>query len=167
MNRNRSPRLLALALVLGLAWPLLAADKLPVARPEMVGLDSARLARLGEVMQTYVDDGKLGGAVTLVARAGKVAYLQAFGTLDPTTGAAMPTDAIFRIASQSKAVTSVAVMILFEEGKLLLGDPVSKYIPEFAKTTVAVPEASKKGPGYKIVPARRAITIREIGRAHV
>jgi CubicO group peptidase (beta-lactamase class C family) len=162
MFRNRYNRFFTLALLLGLALPLLAADKLPIARPEMVGLDSARLARLGEVMQRYVDEGKLGGAVTLVARAGKVAYLQAFGTLDPATGAVMPTDAIFRVASQSKAVTSVAVMILFEEGKLLLGDPVSKYIPEFAKTTVAVPDASKKGPGYKIVPAKRAITIRDL-----
>mgnify|MGYP001587836864 CR=1 FL=1 len=139
-----------------------AADKLPVARPEMVGLSSARLERLSEVMQRYVDEGKLGGAVTLVARGGKVAYLKAFGTLDPATGAAMPADAIFRVASQSKAVTSVAVMILFEEGKLLLGDPVSKYLPEFKTTTVAVPDASKKGPGYKIVPAKRQITIRDL-----
>jgi CubicO group peptidase (beta-lactamase class C family) len=100
--------------------------------------------------------------VTLVARGGKVAYLQAFGRLDPTTGAAMPTDAIFRVASQTKAVTSVAVMILFEEGKLLLGDPVSKYIPEFKTTTVAVPDKSRKGPGYKIVPAKRQITIRDL-----
>jgi CubicO group peptidase (beta-lactamase class C family) len=74
----------------------------------------------------------------------------------------MPADAVFRIASQTKAVTSVAVMILFEEGKLLLGDPVSKFIPEFAKTTVAVPEASKKGPGYRIVPAKRPITVRDL-----
>ena len=74
----------------------------------------------------------------------------------------MPADAVFRIASQTKAVTSVAVMILFEEGKILLGEPVSKYIPEFAKTTVAVPEASKKGLGYKIVPAKRPITVRDL-----
>jgi len=161
MTRTKSLRFLILAAICASALPAFA-DKLPIARPEMVGLDSARLARLGEVMQRYVDEGKLGGAVMLVARGGKVAYLQAFGTLDPTTGAAMPPDPIFRVASHSKAVTSVAVMILFEEGKLLLGDPVSKYIPEFAKTTVAVPEASKKGPGYKIVPAKRAITIRDL-----
>jgi len=100
--------------------------------------------------------------VALVARGGKVAYLQAFGKIDPATGAPMPADAVFRIASQTKAVTSVAVMILFEEGRILLGDPVSKYIPECAKTTVAVPEASKKGPGYKIVPAKRPITVRDL-----
>ncbi len=113
-------------------------------------------------MQRYVDEGRLGGAVTLVARGGKVAYFQAFGKLDPATGAAMPTDAIFRIASQSKAITSVAVMILFEEGRILLDDPISKYIPEFKTTTVAVPDGSKKGPGYKIVPAKRPITIRDL-----
>src|SRR5512139_138613 len=111
MNRNGSHKFIALALVLGLAGPLLAAD-LPIARPEMVGLSSARLARIGEVMQRYADEGRLGGVVTLVARGGKVAHLQAFGKLDPATGAAMPTDAIFRIASQTKALTSVAVMIL-------------------------------------------------------
>jgi len=162
MHSNRVRTFIALGLLLALAGPLLAADKLPIARPEMVGLSSARLARLGEVMQRYVDEGKLGGVVTLVARGGKVAHLQAFGKLDPTTGAPMTTDAIFRVASQTKAVTSVAVMILFEEGKLLLGDPVSKYIPEFKTTTVAVPAASKKGPGYTIVPAKRQITIRDL-----
>src|SRR5512139_2792855 len=161
MNCKKLVRFFVLAVLLGAAMPLLAAD-LPIARPEMVGLSSARLARLTEVMQKYVDEGRLGGGVTLIARGGKVAYLQAFGKLDPATGAPMPTDAIFRIASQTKAITSVAVMILFEEGKILLDDPVSKYIPEFAKTTVAVPDGSKKGPGYKIVPAKRQITIRDL-----
>ncbi len=164
MSRTKSYRFLILAVLLGLALPLLAAD-LPRVRPEIVGLSTERLARIGEVMQKYVDEGRLGGAVTLVARSGKVAYLQAFGTLDPRTGAAMPTDAVFRIASQTKAVTSVAVMILFEEGKLLLGDPVSKYIPEFRTTTVAVPvkmEKGKTGPGYTIVSAKRQITVRDL-----
>jgi CubicO group peptidase (beta-lactamase class C family) len=117
-------------------------------------------------MRRYVDEGRLGGVVTLVARNGKVADLRAFGALDPRTGAPMPTDAVFRIASQTKAVTSVAVMILLEEGKLLLGDPVSKYIPEFKTTTVAVPDPPgkrpRKGPGYTIVPAKRQITIRDL-----
>jgi CubicO group peptidase (beta-lactamase class C family) len=161
MRLNKSFRFCVLAVIIALALPVFAA-KLPTARPELVGLSAERLARIGELMQKYVDESRLGGAVTLVARNGKVAYLQSFGKLDPTTGAAMPTDAIFRIASQSKAVTSVAVMILFEEGKLLLGDPVSKYIPEFKDTTVAVPEAAKKGPGYKIVPAKRSITVRDL-----
>ena len=161
MNRNKSFRFFILAVLCGTALSAFAAD-LPRVRPEVVGLSTQRLGRIGEVMQKYVDEGRLGGAVTLVARGGKVAYFQAFGTLDPATGAAMTTDAIFRIASQTKAVTSVAVMILFEEGKILLGDPISKYIPEFKTTTVAVPDGSKKGPGYKIVPAKRAITIRDL-----
>jgi CubicO group peptidase (beta-lactamase class C family) len=161
-NATKPLKRLALgSLFLIFALSLVAAD-LPRARPEVVGLSTERLGRIGAVMQRYVDEGRLGGAVTLVARSGKVAYLQAFGKLDPTTGAPMPTDAIFRIASQSKAVTSVAVMVLFEEGKLLLGDPIAKYIPEFKTTTVAVPDASKKGPGYKIVPAKRPITIRDL-----
>ena len=161
MRFRRSFKSFAPAIALAIALPALAAE-LPRTRPETVGLSSARLARIGEVMQRYVDQGRLGGAVTLVARGGKVAYLQAFGELDPASGAAMTTDAVFRIASQTKAVTSVAVMILFEEGRFLLGDPVAKYIPEFKETTVAVPEASKKGPGYKIVPAKRPITIRDL-----
>ncbi|MGZ5439714.1 MAG: serine hydrolase domain-containing protein, partial [Candidatus Aminicenantales bacterium] len=161
MRRNKSLRFFISAFIAALSLPMFAAD-LPKVRPEVVGLSTERLGRIGEVMQKYVDEGRLGGVVTLVARDGKVAYLQSFGKLDPTTGAVMPTDGIFRIASQTKAVTSVAVMILFEEGKLLLGDPISKYIPEFKATTVAVPEASKKGPGYKIVPAKRPITIRDL-----
>ncbi len=161
MRLGKPFRFYILAVILALSLPVFA-QKLPTARPELVGLSTERLGRIGELMQRYVDEGRLGGAVALVARNGKVAYLQAFGKLDPTTGAAMPTDAIFRIASQSKAVTSVAVMILFEEGKLLLGDPVSKYIPEFKDTTVAVPEAAKKGPGYKVVPAKRPITVRDL-----
>jgi CubicO group peptidase (beta-lactamase class C family) len=161
MNRSKSFKFWILAVICGLALPVFAAD-LPRVRPEVVGLSTERLGRIGEVMQRYVDDGRLGGAVTLVARNGKVAHLQSYGRIDPATGAAMPPDAIFRIASQTKAVTSVAVMILFEEGKLLLGDPVSKYIPEFKTTTVAVPDGSKKGPGYKIVPAKRPITVRDL-----
>lgn len=161
MSPNKSFRFCILAIIAALSATAFAAD-LPRVRPEVVGLSTQRLERINALMQKYVDQGRLGGAVTLIARNGKVAHLQAFGQLDPTTGAAMPTDAIFRIASQTKAVTSVAVMILFEEGKLLLGDPVSKYIPEFKTTIVAVPDGSKKGPGYKIVPAKRQITIRDL-----
>lgn len=161
MRLSKSFKFFILAIILAMALPAFA-EKLPTARPETVGLSTERLARIGEVMQRYVDEGRLGGAVTLVARNGKVAYLQSFGTLDPRIGAAMPTDAIFRIASQTKAVTSTAVMILFEEGKLLLGDPISKYIPELKDTTVAVPDANKKRPGYKVVPAKRPITIRDL-----
>jgi CubicO group peptidase (beta-lactamase class C family) len=151
-------------LVLALAVSSLPvrAEKLPTARPESVGLSSARLERLDRVMGEYVEKGRLVGAVTLVARKGKVARLGAYGTLDPAAGTAMPADAVFRIASQTKAVTSVAVMILFEEGKLLLGDPVAKYIPEFKETTVAVAETGRRARGYRLVPAGRPITIRDL-----
>ena len=161
MRRNNLFRSLIFVILALTAAAGFAAD-LPRVRPEIVGLSTERLGRIGEVMQRYVDEGRLGGAVALVARDGKVAYLQACGNLDPKTGAPMTTDAIFRIASQSKAVTSVAVMILFEQGRILLDDPISKYIPEFKNSTVAVPDPSKKGPGYKIVPAKRAITIRDL-----
>ena len=97
IRKSHSPLKRAVLLIslfgFALTLPALAA-KLPTVRPELVGLSTERLARIGEVMQRYVDEGRLGGAVTLVARNGKVAYLQSFGKLNPTTGAAMPTDAV-------------------------------------------------------------------------
>jgi CubicO group peptidase (beta-lactamase class C family) len=161
MRRKNVLRSLIFAVLALTAISTFAAD-LPRVRPEVVGLSSPRLDRIGEVIERYVDEGRLGGVVALVAREGKVAYLQSFGKLGPKTDAPMPTDAIFRIASQSKAVTTTAVMILFEEGRILLDDPIGKYIPEFKTTTVAVPEKSRKGPGYKILPAKRPITIRDL-----
>lgn len=161
MRRTNFPKLAILVLLFTFTASLIAAD-LPRVRPEIVGLSSERLARIGELMQRYVDEGRLGGAVALVAREGKVAYLQSFGKLGPKTDTPMPANAIFRIASQTKAVTTAAVMILLEQGKLLLDDPIAKYIPEFKNSTVAVPDASKKGPGYKIVPAKRPITVRDL-----
>ena len=113
-------------------------------------------------MQEYIDQGKTAGIVALVARRGQVAYLKSFGKLDPVKGTPLPVDAIFRIASQTKAVTTVAVMILLEEGRLLLDDPVSKYIPEFAITSVAVQAPEKDAKGYARVPAKRPITIRDL-----
>ncbi|MBT1696814.1 beta-lactamase family protein [Fulvivirgaceae bacterium PWU4] len=135
------------------------AQELPVAKPEAVGLSSERLQRLTNVFQAYADDKKMAGSVILIARHGKVAYFNAFGKKDIESGAAMQNDAIFRIASQSKALVSTAIMMLQEEGKLLIADPVSKYIPEFKETTVAEP---KEGGGYNVVKAKRAITIRDL-----
>jgi len=153
----------ALAVVLVvLAAALLQASALPQAAPGDVGLSSERLDRLTKVMRGYVDRGRVAGLVGLIIRNGRVAYLESFGKLDLTTGQAMPTKAIFRIASQTKAVTSVAVMMLQEEGRLLVDDPVSKYIPEFAATTVAVQAPDKDAKGYSIVPAKRPITIRDL-----
>ena len=119
-----------------------------------------KLARLSERLKQYVADGLLPGAVTIVVRDGRVAYLHAVGQRDREASAPMQTDTIFRIASQSKALVSVGIMQLQEEGRLRISDPVSRYLPEFAKTSVAV--AKPDGGGYDIVPARRPITIRDL-----
>jgi len=145
-----------------IAAALLQASSLPTAKPADVGLSADRLERLSRVMQEYADQGKVAGMVALVARKGRVVYFKPFGKLDLAKSVPMPANAIFRIASQTKAVTSVAVMILQEEGRLLLDDPVSRYIPEFAATRVAVQAADKDAKGYTTVPARRPITIRDL-----
>ncbi len=123
-----------------------------------------RLARIDHLFQTFVDEDRLGGAVALVLRDGKPVYEKAFGWADKEAGRKMTTDTVFRIASQTKAVTSAAVMSLVEEGKIALGDPVSRYIPGFAKTTVAMPADAASGSGgdVKIVPARRQILVRDL-----
>jgi len=148
-------------LLLALASSTFAA-RLPQAKPSEVGLSADRLARIDRVMQEYVDKGKVPGVVALVVRDGKAAYLKSFGKLDLGRGTAMPVDGIFRIASQSKALTSVAVMTLVEEGRLGLAEPVSRYIPEFKDSKVALAGADKGSQGYVLVPARREITIRDL-----
>ncbi len=155
---------LAAALVLAGGLPLSAASAaalpLPKAsRPAEVGVSAARLARLAEVLQGYVDAGRLPGGVVLVARKGKVVVLHAFGRRDREAGAPMREDSIFRIASQTKAVVSVAALVLQEEGRLLLSDPVGRYLPEFRETTVEVPKAEG---GYDVVKAKRPITLRDL-----
>jgi CubicO group peptidase (beta-lactamase class C family) len=138
------------------------AASLPSVRPEKVGLSTERLERLTREMQEYVNQRQVAGLVALVARDGRVAYLQAFGRANAAKGLPMRTDSIFRIASQSKAVTSAAVMMLFEEGRFLLDDPVSRYIPEFAAARVAVPAPEKSGKSYLTVPVKRPITVRDL-----
>lgn len=123
------------------------------------GLDPKRLERLTRQLDAYAKDKLLSGGVLLVAHRGKVAFKHAFGQRDVESSSPMKEDAIFRIASQTKALVSVGVMILQEEGKLLISDPASKFIPEFANTTVAVP---KDGGGYDVVKAKRQITIRDL-----
>lgn len=154
------PALLALCLVaaLGGFQASLAQDLAPTV-PESVAVSSERLDRLTSTLQQYVDDGQLAGAVALVARHGRVVYHEAVGMRDIESRDAMPQDAIFRIASQTKALVSVAVMVLQEQGKLLISDNLSKYLPEFEKTKVAV---KKNGDGYKVEPSRRPITLRDL-----
>jgi len=142
------------------AWPLTVfADTLPSAEPEQLGLSSARLQRLSNALEGYVREQQYAGSVTLVLRHGAVAYLEAFGLQDRDSNTAMRVDSIFRIASQTKAIVSTAAMILQEEGRLLITDPVADYIPEFAQTTVAVPRADG---GYDVVRAPRPVTIRDL-----
>jgi CubicO group peptidase (beta-lactamase class C family) len=134
-------------------------DPLPRAQPEEVGISAERLKLLDGLLEGYVDDGKLAGNVLLVARRGKIVYHQAFGQRDREARAPMQTDSIFRIASQTKALVSVGIMMLAEQGKLQISDPLSKYLPEFKETTVAVP---KETGGYDVVKAKRAITLRDL-----
>jgi CubicO group peptidase (beta-lactamase class C family) len=143
-----------------LALPIwIQGQVLKPAVPESVGISSARLAHLDRIFQNYVDNGQLPGAVVLIARNGQAPYFKAFGDRDMEKGDPMPKDAIFRIASQTKAIVSVGVMILQEEGRLLIGDPVGKYLPEYMETTVAV---EKEEGGYEVVKAERPITIRDL-----
>ena len=126
--------------------------------------DEARLQRLDNVIQHHVDQKHLAGAVMYIARDGKTAHLKAFGLQDIEANKPMATDAIFRIASMSKAVTTVAVMMLYEEGKFRLRDPLSKFLPAFANSVVAVPPpaGSPKGVKFITVKANRPIEIRDL-----
>ncbi len=137
----------------------LSAQVFEKVEPEKVGMSSERLERLTTTFQEYIDKGELSGAVALVARRGKIAYFKSFGKCDMENNILMEENSIFRIASQTKAIVSVGIMILQEEGKLLITDPVGKYIPAFNKTTVAVP---KDDGGYDIVKADRSITIHDL-----
>ena len=114
-----------------------AAD-LPSATPEDLGFSPARLARIGPALTGEIERGQYPGAVVLVARKGKIVYFESYGQLDPASGKPMTKDAIFRLYSMTKPYTSVAAMMLVEEGRLRLTDPVSKYIPAFAKLEVSV-----------------------------
>jgi CubicO group peptidase (beta-lactamase class C family) len=133
---------------------------LAVAPPESVGVSSERLKRLDAGMKGLVDDKKLAGVVTLMARKGKVVHFTAHGKKDLTQADPIAKDSIFRIYSMTKPVTGVAMLMLFEEGKWRLDDPVSRYIPEFAKLSVYVGENPDGTP--KTEPARRSMTMREL-----
>lgn len=160
LDRNCAHRrwpALGLALLLA-ASSRASAQGLPTGRAADLGFSPSRLARIDTLLQLYVDQGKLPGAVAIVARHGRVAWSGAFGMADREAARPMTPDALFRIASQSKAVTSVAAMILVEEGRLRLNEPVSKYIPGFANARVAVATDT----GRALVPAHRPITIRQL-----
>jgi CubicO group peptidase (beta-lactamase class C family) len=158
--RSRAWLASLMAVAITAAAPLAQA---PAVRPTgaaatRAGFSAERLRRVDTLLQRYVDENKLAGAVALVLRDGQPVYERAVGWSDKEAGRRMSMDTIFRIASQTKAITSVAVLQLMEEGRLGLNDPVSKWVPAFATTTVQV--AGPNGP--TIVPAKRAITIRDL-----
>jgi CubicO group peptidase (beta-lactamase class C family) len=137
-------------------------QELPTAKPESVGLASERLERISNTVQKDIDDKRIAGGVTLVMRHGQVAFFKAQGMQDREAGKPMRPDTIFRICSMSKPITTTAVMILYEEGRFLLEDPVSKYLPEFKNPKVLVKPANG-GEAYTI-PATREISIRDLLR---
>jgi CubicO group peptidase (beta-lactamase class C family) len=146
----------------------LVAGTIPVGKPEEVGLSSERLKRIGEAVQRHIDAGNVSGAVTLVARKGRIAHFEARGMMDLESKKPMPKDGLFRLASMSKPITGVAVMMLVEEGKVRLADPVSRFIPEFKaldKVAVAKPGAKPAEGGevpFDLVAATRPITVADL-----
>ena len=158
MNLDQRDRVLTLSaaafLLVGLfagtavgAPPTAAADQtaaapLPITEPESAGMSSERLKRLSEAVGAYIDRGQVAGTVTLVARRGKVVHFEAQGERWSEEGVPMTRDTIFRIASMTKPIASVALMTLYEEGRFQLRDPIAKYLPEFAEMQVASPRST-------------------------
>jgi CubicO group peptidase (beta-lactamase class C family) len=163
------------AAVVLLAALSLTGASLPGGKPEDVGMSSERLQRVNDLVKTYIESGQISGAVTMVARKGHIAHFEAQGLMDIEARTPMRKDAIFRMASMSKPVTGVAILMLMEEGKLRLSDPVSRFIPEFKNPIVAMlktpnaPPLPASPPGQPpapppiyTVPAERELTIRDL-----
>ena len=137
-------------------------------QPESVGLSEERLSRIHDAMQRHIDARDISGAVTLVARNGQIAWVHAQGLMDVESNKTMTKDAIFRVFSMSKPICGAAILMLLEEGKVRLNDPVSKFIPEFKATKVAVVQErlasapASDPPRYYSVPAAREITIQDL-----
>jgi CubicO group peptidase (beta-lactamase class C family) len=164
---RKSTILLLVALLLGscdsmqkdrLAWQK---KPLVMAKPESAGFSSERLQRIDTMFRTFVDQHKIAGVTALVARRGKIVYYKATGFDDMEKQTPLQKDAIFRIASQTKAITSVAVMMLYEEGRISLNDPVSLYLPEFGDPRI-VASFNKKDSSYTSRPAKRPVTIHDL-----
>src|SRR5262249_14881235 len=166
----RSSMKRSVAVVALLGWILTAAmawaDALPIATPEDVGLSSQRLARVTEVVNGEIAKGRYPGAGILVARRGKIAYFEALGKRDPQGGAPMTKDAIFRLYSMTKPFTSVGAMMLVEDGRIMLNDPVSKYLPKLANLQVSVPrfDPDSGKAVYALVPVEREMTTQDLLR---
>lgn len=162
----RTPVSFVMSALIVLSASMAWAQALPSARPDQVGLSSERLDRIGSVLRSEIEKGKFPGAVAVVARKGRIVYFESFGSRDKAAGAPMSKDAIFRIYSMTKPLVTVGAMVLMEEGRLVLTDPVSKFLPPFAKLQVS---ASKFDPitgrvTYTMVPAEREMTIQDLLR---
>ncbi|MGA7808755.1 serine hydrolase domain-containing protein [Bradyrhizobium sp.] len=165
-----STRMLAGALCLsaciasatGASTEALAEDPLPRAKPEEVGFSSERLARIETTLKADIEAGRIPGAVVAVARHGKLVLFNAYGWRDKAAGLPMTTDTIFNIASMTKPMTTVGALMLYEQGKLLIDDPLAKYFPKFANMRVAVRDNGE--PTAETVPANRQITIQDLLR---
>src|SRR5437763_8804311 len=164
MKRNWMGRFAAmgLALAVSVATLALAQAPLPFAKPEEVGMSSQRLAKIGSALKKEVADGSFRGAVVMVARKGKLGYQDAVGL--QTASVPMSEDSIFRIYSMTKPLASVAAMMLVEDGRIQLTDPVGKFLPGFDKMRVSVPVKSTDTPAYDIVAAERAMTVQDLLR---
>ncbi len=144
------------------AGPVLADDPgLPTTKPERVGMSSERLQRIEPVMQKYIDEQLVAGTVTLIARKGRVVHFEAQGYMDAENKVPMRKDAIFRIASMTKPITSIALMMLWEEGKFQLRDPVSKFLPEFKDQMVST-TSDASGKTGELVPVAREANVRDM-----
>jgi CubicO group peptidase (beta-lactamase class C family) len=155
-----------IAVVVCLLLPLKAlADALPSAPPESIGLSSKRLGAITDALKAGIAKGEIPGAVLLISRHGKIGYFEAMGSLDPEKKTPMAKDSIFRIYSMSKPITSLIIMMLFEDGRLFLGDPVAKYLPEFKDVKVGVEKKDAAGNvTLELVPPARAMTIQDLLR---
>ena len=161
-------RRLALAVSVALTWWVapgaVPAQPLPTADPAALGFDPDRLARLDAALERAVEAESFPGAVVMVARDGRLVHEGVYGRLDPDRNAAMPADAIFRIYSMTKPLVSVAAMMLVEEGRLQLTDPVAAHLPAFAEATVSEPTGGDDGVTYAERPAARAMTVQDLLR---
>ncbi len=155
-------KLLVLLVLAGtFSLPSVAQSPLQPSAPLAVKVSAERLQRIDQIIGENIDKKLISGAVGFIARDGRIIYNRAFGVRDLESKTPLRTDDIFRIASQTKAITSVAVMMLFEEGKLLLDDPVSKYLPAFSKPVV-LSQFNPADSSYNTVPAKREITVRDL-----
>lgn len=155
----------AAALVFGMALPAVAQGIPKVQTPEEVGFLSTRLKTLSDRLNEGVKNNEMPGAVVLIVRNGKIVMFEPFGFRDKEAKVAMTNDTIFRIASMTKPIVTVAAMILMEEGKLTLADPVSRFVPAFAETKVAVPKKKDDGTvEYTLEPQARPMTVQDLMR---